>query len=166
MVATYARVGSLVSGGGLPAGRFCTYRSSSSLLGGGEGEGKGEPTARWGPCGGPVPPPPVAPTAGNSERGGSGGLDSGIAGRLCLRAAGVGASQIGLRRIGHLGKGGGAAADTVLVLGNLAGLRQSCSGSEEGALSLGDPGRGIRVAIRRISSLARCNSSSTLLIFR
>jgi len=166
MVATCAHVGSLVPGGGLPGGRFCTYRSSSSPLGGGEGEGEGEPTARWGPCGGPIPPPPVAPTVGNSERGGSGGLDGGMAGRLCLRAAGVEASRIGLRRIGRLGKGGGAAADAALVLGNLAGLRQSCSGSGEGALGLGDSRRGIRVAIRRISSLARRNSSSTLLIFR
>jgi len=165
MVATCVCVGSLVPGGGLPAGRFCTYRSSLSLLGGGKGEGEGELTARWGPCGGPVPPPPVAPTAGNRERGGSGGLDGGMADRLCLRAAGMGASWIGLWRIGHLGKGGGAVADAALVLGNLAGLRQSCSGSGEGALSLGDPGRGIRVAIHRISSLARRNSSSTLLIF-
>ena len=166
MVATCTRVGSLVPGGDLPAGRFCGYRSSLSLLGSSEGDGKGELTARWGPCGGPIHPPPVAPTAGSSERGGSGGLEGGMADHLCLRAAGVGASRIGLRRIGRLGKGGGAAVDVALVLGNLAGLRQSCSGSGEGALGLGNPGRGIWVAIRRISSLARCNSSSTLLIFR
>jgi len=144
---------------------FRTYRLLSSLLGEGEGEGEGEPTDHWGPCGGPVPPPPAVPTAGNSGRGGSGGLDGGTAGRLCLPVAGVGASRIGLRRIGRLGRGGGAAADAAMVLGSLAGLRQSCSGSREGALGLGDPGRGIRVAIRRISSLARRSSSSTVLIF-
>jgi len=154
MVATCVHVGSLVPGGGLHAGRFCTYKSLWSPLGSGEGEGEGEPTDCWGPCGGPIPPPPVVPTAGNSGRGGSGGLDGGMAGRLCLQVAGVGARRIGLRRIGRLGKGGGATADVALVLGNLAGLRQSCSGSGEGALGLGDPGRGIRVAIRRISSLA------------
>ena len=132
----------------------------------GEGEGEGEPTGCWGPRGGPVPPPPVVPTAGSSRRSGSGGLDGGMPDRLHLRVAGVRASWTGLRRIGRLGKGGGAAgADAVLVLGILAGLRQSCSGSWEGALGFGDPGSGIRVAIRRISSLARCNSSSTLLIF-
>jgi len=165
IVATCAHVGSLVPGGGLPVARVCTYRSSSSPLGGGEGEGEaeGEPASRSGPCGGPVPPPPVVPTAGNS---GSGGLDGGMAGRLCLRVAGVGASRIWLRRTGCLGKGGGAVgADAALVLGILAGLRQSCSGSGEGALGLGDPGRGICGAIRWISSLARRNSSSTLLIF-
>ena len=168
IVATCARIGSLVPGGGLPAGRFGTYRASSSPLGGGEGEGEGEGelTDCWGPSGGPVPPPPVVPTAGNSGRGSSGGLDGGLAGRHYLQVAGVGASRIGLRRIGRLGKGGGATgADAALVLCILAGLRQSCSGFEEGAFSLGDLGSAIRVAIRRISSLARRNSSSTLLIF-
>jgi len=169
IVATCARVGSLVPDWSLPAGRFCTYRSSSSQLGGGEGEGEGEgePTGCWGPCGGPVLPPPVVPTAGDSGRSGSGGLDGGMVGRHCLRVVGVGVSRIGLRRIGHLGKGGSAAGtDAALVLGILAGLRQSCSGSREGALGLGDPGRGIRVAIRRISSLLEvalpllCSSSS------
>jgi len=68
-------------------------------------------------------------------------------GRLCLRVVGAGESRIGLRRV--VRKGGGAAgADAALVLGILAGLRQSCSGSGEGALGLGDPGRGIRAAIR------------------
>ena len=157
IVATCTHVGSLVPGGGLPTGRFCTYRSSSSQLGGGEGEGEGEgePTGCWGPCGGPVPPPPVVPTAGNGGRGGSGWPDGGMAGRLYLRVAGVGACRIGLRSTGRLGKGGGAAgADAALVLGILAGLRQSCSGSGDGALGLGDPGRGIQIVIRRISSLA------------
>jgi len=107
----------------------------------------------------------VVPTFDCSGSGGSGGLDTGTAGRLCLRVAGVGGSQIGLWRIGRRGRGGGAAADAALVLGILAGLRQSCSGSGEGALGSGDPGRGIRVAIRRISSLAWRSSSSTLLIF-
>ena len=171
MVVTCACVGSLVPGGGLPTGRFCAYKSLSlslSLLGSGEdeGEGEGEPTGCWGPRGGPIPPPPVVPTAGSSGRSGSGGLDGGMADRLRLWVAGVGASRTGLRRIGRLGKGGGAAgADAVLVLGILAGLRQSCSGSWEGALGFGDPERGIWVPIRQISSLARRNSSSTLLIF-
>jgi len=164
MVATCARVGSLVPGGGLPVGRFWAYRSSSPSLGGGEGEGEGEPIGCWGLCGGLVPPPPVAPAALTSGRGGSGGLDGGIAGNLCLRVAGAGASRIGLLRIGRFGKGGGAGG-TVLVLGALAGLRQSCSGLGEGALAPGDPGRGIQVASRRISSLARRRSSSTWLIF-
>jgi len=124
------------------------YRSSSSPLGGVKGEGEGEPTGCRGPGGGPVPPPPVVPTAGNSGRGGSGRLDSGMVGRLCLRVAGAGVSRIGLRRVGRIGKGGSAASiDAALVLGIFAGLSQSCSGSRLGALGLGDPGRGIRVAI-------------------
>jgi len=164
LVATCAQVGSLVPGGGLPVGRFWAYRSSSPSLGGGDGDGEGELIGCWDLCGGLVPPPPVVPAVVTSGRSGSGGLDGGIAGRLCLRVAGAGASPIGLLRIGHLGKGG-AAGGAVLVLGALAGLRQSCSGSGEGALAPGDPGRGIRVVSRRISSLARRRSSSTWLIF-
>jgi len=56
-------------------------------------------------------------------------------------------------------------AVATLVLGGLTGLRQSCEGSGEGILVVGDPGRGIQVAIRRISSLACRNSPSILLTF-
>jgi len=49
----------------------------------------------------------------------------------------------------------------MLVLGSLAGLRQSCGGSGDGSLVVGDPGRGIQEAIRRISSLA-CRSSLSI----
>jgi len=142
------------------------YRSSSFSLGGGKGEDEGEPTGWLGPGGGPILPPPAFLTAGNGGSGGSGGLDGGMAGRLCLWVVGVGVSRIGLWRVGRIDKGGDATgADAVLVLDILARLRHSCSGSGEGALGLGDPGMSIRVAIRRISSLARRNSSSTLLIF-
>jgi len=83
MVASCAPIGSLVSGGGLPAGRFCTYRSSSSSLGGGEREGD---TAGCPGLGGEPPPlPPVLPVAGSGGSSGSGvGLDGGIAERLSL----------------------------------------------------------------------------------
>ena len=153
-------------GSRLPVGRFWAYRSSSPSLGGGEGEGQGEGELIGcrGLCGGLVPPPPVAPAAVTSGRGGSGWLDGGITGCLCLRVAGDGSSWIGHLRMGRLGSGGGAGG-AVLVLGALTGLRQSCSGSGGGALTSGDPGRGIRVASRRISSLARRRSSSTWLIF-
>ena len=166
MVASCVLMGSAVPGGCLPVGRFCMNRSSSFSLGGGKGEGEGEPTGWLGPGGGPVLPPPAFLTAGNGGSGGSGGLDGGMVGRLCLRVVGAGVSRIGLWRVGRIGKGGDAAgADAALVLGILARLHQSYSGSGEGALGLGDPGRSIQVAIRRISYLARRNSSSTLLIF-
>ena len=58
MVASQSWVGSLAPGGGLPVGRFRSYRLLSSLLGGGKGEG-GAPL-----CGGlgggpPLSAPPV-----------------------------------------------------------------------------------------------------------
>jgi len=67
MVASWPSVGSLVPGEGLSVGRFCSYRSLSSSLGGGEGEGdvplcgglgRGRPLPAppvpWGICGGSV----------------------------------------------------------------------------------------------------------------
>jgi len=140
MVASWVLVGSLVPGGGLPAGMFCTYRSSSPSLEG----GKGDPTGGPGHGGDPPRLPPAPPTAGSGGSGGSSGLDGGTAARLCLRVGGAGASRIGLQRTGRIGSGGGTAgAIAELVLGGLTGLRQSCNGSGDGALAFCDPGRGI-----------------------
>jgi len=167
MVASWASIGSLASAGGLPVGRFHWYRSSSlsSLLGGGEGEG--DTTLRLGLGGEPPPLPPVPLAAGSGGSGGSGGgLEGGTTDRLCLRPGEIGVSRRGLRRAGRIGSGGGVVgAVAALVLGGLAGLRQSCRGSRDGGLIFGDPGTGIWVAIRRISSLAHRSSSSTLFIF-
>ena len=164
IVAICALVGSLVPDGGIPMGRFCTYKSLSSLLGG--GEGKGDLGGRPG-LGGVLPPlPPPPPAIGHGGSGGSGGLDSRSAGCLCLHAGKVGASQIGLRRVGCAGSGRCAAgAMAALVLGGLTGLRHSCRGSGGGSLVFGEPGRGIWVANCLISSLARRSSSSIWVIF-
>jgi len=111
-----------------------------------------------------LPPPPLA--IGHGGSGGSGGLDGGSAGHLCLRAGEAGASRIGLRSVGSAGSGTGAAdAAAALVLGGLTGLRHNCRGSGDGRLVFGEPGRGIRVANRLISSLACRSSSSTWVIF-
>jgi len=165
IVASCALVGSLDSGRGLSAGRFCTYKPSSSSLGGGEDAGDSASCLGFG--GEPPPLPPLLPAADNGGSGGSrGGLEGGIADRLSLRVGRKGESWMELWSVSRTGSGGGT-ADAVgsLVLEGLAGLRQSCSGSGVGVLGFGDTGRGIRVVIRRISSLARRSSSSTLFIF-
>jgi len=77
MVASWSWVGSLAPGGGLPVGRFRSYRSSSSSLGGGEGEG-GAPLC-GGLGGGPPFPAPPAPWGLCS------GLVAGTAVGLCRR---------------------------------------------------------------------------------
>jgi len=86
IVASCAPVGSLAPGGGLPVGRFCTYRSSSLSLGGGEGEG--ELTGRFGTCGGPPPLPPAPLSVSGSGSGG--GLEGGMA---CGRSLQVGGPE-------------------------------------------------------------------------
>jgi len=149
--------------GGFPVGRFCTYRSSSSPLGGGEGES--DLDGRPGLGGDPPPLPPLSPAAGHGRSGGSGELDGGSAGRLCLRAGEAGASRIGLQSVDRAGSGGGTAgAVAALVLGGRTGLRHSCRGCGDGRLVFGELGRGIRVAIRRILSLACRSFSLTLVI--
>jgi len=164
LVAIGVLVGSLVPGWGLPVGRFCMYKSSSSPLG--SGEGKGDLDGCPGPGGilPPLPPPPLA--IGHSGSGGSSRLDGGSVARLCLRAGNVGTSRIGVRSVGRDGSGRGVAgAVAALVLGGLTGLRHSCRGSGDGRLVLGELGRGIQVANRLILSLARRSSSSTWVIF-
>jgi len=164
IVASYALVGSPAPVGGLPAERFCMYRSSSSPLGGVKGEGDLDGCP--GLAGDPLPLPPLPPAAGHSGSSGSGVLDGGSAGRLCLHTGEAGASRIGLWSVGRTGSGGDAAGAVVaLVLGGLTGLHHSCRGYGDRRLVIGEPGRGIRVAIRRISSLACCSSSSTWVIF-
>jgi len=135
------------------------------LLGGSEGEGDMASCSGLG--GEPPPLPPVPQTAGSGGSGGfGGGLEGGIADRLSLRVGVMGVSWMGLRSAGRSGSSGDAVgADGALVLGGRAVLRQSCSGSLVGVLGLGEPRRGIREAIRRISSLTRCSSSSTFFIF-
>jgi len=161
MVASCGSVGSVVPGGGLPVGRFSTYKSSSPSLGGGKGEGDPPRCPDLG--GDPFPLPPMPSTA--SIGGSGGGLDGGTAAHLVLPVAGAGLSWTRLRSSGCVGSGGGAAgAVATLVLGGLTGLRQSCSGSGVTTLVLGDLGRGIRVAIQRISSLASRSSPSTWFI--
>jgi len=150
--------------------------------GGSDGGPEGGPLEDWGGVEGGLPPcTPAGPGAGglglacrlsSSRRclnsgvvcgGGAGGLVTEIAGRRSLLVGGAGANRRGLRRP----RGGGGPVGTVatLVLGGLTGLRQACGSSGDGILVVGDPGRGIRVAIRRISSLACCNSPSILLTF-
>ena len=97
--------------------------------------------------------------SGVEARGGVGGRDAGIAGRRDLLVGGAGVSRTGLRRVGS--GTGAAGAVAMLVLGGLAGLRHACGGSGDGSLVVGDPQRGIRVAIHRISSLA-CRSSLSI----
>jgi len=163
-VASCVPVGSLAPGRGLPAGRFCTYRSSSSPLDGGKGEGDLDGYPGLG--GDPPPCPPLPPAAGHGGSSGSGGLDGGSAGHLYLHAGEAGASRMGLRSVGRAGSGRGTAgAVAALVLCGLTGLRHSCRGCGDGHLVLGEPGRGIRVANRQISSLA-CRSSSLTAIDR
>jgi len=140
------------------------YRLSSSLPCDGEGEGDLDGRSDLGG----IPPPlsPLPPAAGHGGSSGSDGLVSGSAGRLCLRAWEAEASQIGLRSVGWGGSGGGpAGAEAALVLGGLTGIRHSCRGCGDGRLVFGEPGRGIRVAIHPISSLACHSSSSTRVIF-
>ena len=165
IVASCALVGSLVCGGGLPAGEPGRYKwSSLSLLGGGEGEGDAAGLLDLG--GEPPPLPPVPPTVGSGGSGGSGGLDAGIAGRRSLLVVGAGVSRMGLRSAEWTGRGGDAAgAVATLVQGGLTGLRQVCKGLGDGSLVIGDPRRGIWVAIRRISSRACRSSLSILLTF-
>jgi len=122
MVASCGSVGSIVPGGGLPVGRFCTYKSSSPSLGGGECEG--DPPRCTGLGGDPFPLPPAPPTAGIGGSGG--GLDGGTAARLILLVGGAGLSLTGLRSSGRVGSGAGAAgAIAKLVLGGWTRLRQS-----------------------------------------
>jgi len=172
--------------------RSCVVMAGAGFLGG-DGEGwcrnGGRGGSDGGPEGGPADDPggveggfPPRPAVGSSAgglgdtrrlsssrrcrisgvmgRGGVGGPSAGITGRRRLLVGGAGVSRRGLRRAG-----GGMGAVAMLVLGCLMGLRQSCGGSGHGSLVVGDPGRGIRVAIRRISSLACRNSSSILLTF-
>jgi len=77
MVASWPWVGSLVPSGVLPVGRFRSYRSLSSSLGGGAGEGSA-PLRRGLGGGPPLPAPPVS-------WGLCGGSVAGIAGGLCRR---------------------------------------------------------------------------------
>jgi len=125
MVASCILVGSPEFDGGLPVGKFCTYRSSSLLD---RGKGKGDAAGRLGLGGEPLPLPPVPPAVGSGGSGGSGGLDAGIAGRHSLLMGGAGVSRIGLRSAGGTWRGGGAigaaGAVAALVLGGLTGLRQ------------------------------------------
>jgi len=136
-----------------------------SLLGGNSGgDGVGGSGGDGGSDGGPPAPIPWGFLHGRGEAC-SGGM-GGMAGRRSLLVGGATGNQMGLRTAGRSGSGGGAEGTMgALVLEGLTGLRQSCKGSGDGGLVRGDPGRGIRVAIRRISSLARHNSSSTLFIF-
>ena len=153
IVATSPLVGSLVPGGSLHGGRFCTYIPLSSSLDNGEGEGDFDGRPGLGGVLAPLPPQPVA--VGHGGSGGSSGLDGRSAGRLCLRAGEAGASQTGLRSIGRHGSGGGVAgAVAAMVRGGLTGVRHNCSGCGDGCLVFGEPERGIRVANRLISSLA------------
>jgi len=150
MVASCALMGSLVFGGGLRAGRFWVFRSSSYVLGSGEGEG--DPAGRLGPGGIPPPLPPVPPVAGHGGSSVSGGLDGGSAGRLCLHKRRAGMSRMGLWSAGCLGSGGNAAgavgavgvvgAVAALVLEGRIGLHQCCNGSRDGRLVAGESGRG------------------------
>jgi len=134
IVANWALVGSPVPDGGLPAVRFCMYRLSSSLPR--DGMGKGDLDSRSDLGGVPPPLSPLPPAAGHGGSSGSDGLVGGSAGRLCLRAWEAEASQIGLRSVGWAGSGGGAAgAEAALVLGGLTGIRHSCRGCGDGALS-------------------------------
>jgi len=89
---------------------------------------------------------------------------AGTAGGRIFLVGGEKGSWMGLRRGSQFGSGGGVFVGA-LVLGGLTGLHQSCRGFGVGALGFGDPGRGIWVAIRRISSHVCHNSSSTLVIF-
>ena len=108
----------------------------------------------------------MPPAVGHGGTGGSGGLDCGSAGCLCHRTQrGAGASWKGLLSVGCIGSGRGVAGAVALVLDGLAGLRHSCRGSGNGCLLCGEPGRGIRVAIRRILFLACRRSSLTWAIF-
>jgi len=164
IVAICVLYGSLVPGGGLPVGRFSTYRSSSSPLASGEGKRDLDGCPGLGGILPPLPPMPPAASYGGSSR--SGGHDGGSAGRLCLCAGEAGVSRIGLWSVGRAGIGGGmAGAMAALVLGDLTGLCHSCRGCGDGHPVFREPGSGIRVAIRRISFLASCNSSSTWVIF-
>jgi len=165
IVASCALVGSSVSGGGFPAGGPGRYwLSSLSSLGGGEGDGDAAGLLDLG--GEPPHLPPVPPAVGSGGSGGSGRLDTGIAGRRSLLVGGAGVSRTGLQSAERTRRGGGVAgADTALVLVGLTGPHQVCKGSGDGSLVVGDPGRGIRVAIHQISSLACRSSLSILLTF-
>lgn len=90
IVASCAPISSLAPCGGLSIGRFCTYKSPSLLLGGGEGKGKGEPTSHLDPCGGPLPLAPAPPSVGGGGSGG--GLEGGMACHRSLRVGGLGGS--------------------------------------------------------------------------
>jgi len=150
--------------------------------GGSDGGPEGGPLDDWGGVEGGLPPHlPAGPGAGglgltrrlsSSRRclisgvvgkGGAGELDTWRAGRRSLLVGGAEVRRTGLRRAG--GGGSTAVAVAMLVLGGLTGLRQVCGGSGDGSLVVVDHGRGIWLAIRRISSLAWCSSLSILLTF-
>ena len=97
MVANCALIGSLVSHGGLPIGRFHSYRSSSSSLllsswDGGEEEGS--TAGHLGLCGGP--PPELLAVGSGGESGSEGRLEGGTAGHRGLRVKRTGVSRMGL----------------------------------------------------------------------
>jgi len=155
-----------------PSATSCTSSATvnvgSGFLGDGGGAEVGGSGVDGGFDGGLEGGPPAPPPWGFLHGGGDTcpvGI-GGMAGRRSLLVGGAEASRIGLCSARQVGSGGGTlGAVGTLVLEGLAGLRHSCRGSGDGGLAFGDPGRGIWVAIRRISSLARCSSSSTLFIF-
>ena len=145
MVASRFWVGSLAPGGGLPVGRFRSYRSLSSSLGGGEGEG-GAPL-----CGGlgggpPLPAPPV-------PWGLYGGLIAGTARGLC-RCCWVPPSK-GLPSISRVGGASGLGVGRVRLAG-VAGRGTAVATRNNSFCAWAS--RCSRLAIRSWSSF-RCRSS-------
>ena len=148
IVASRSCVGSLAPGRGLPVGRFRSYRSLSSSLGEGDGEGGALP------CGGldggpPLPAPPI-------PWGPYGGLAAGTALGLCRRCwvppnKGLpstsrvgGAPGFGVGRVRSTGVGGRGTA--VATRNSSSCARASCCS---------------RPAIRPWSSFRCCSSVST-----